>query len=186
VSARDELAADAAPQSPTAAVDPARRRRCLWALGLVAVGVVIVDHVVKAWVGGHAIGETFGSFVGGLITFVHVQNSGAAFSIGAGYTWIFTIVAVVVAVAILRASRRLGSVWWAVAFGGLLGGLLGNLIDRLTRPPGFGVGHVIDFIQVSHFGGIFNVADMFITCSAALMVVLALAGVEIDGSRRTS
>jgi signal peptidase II len=171
--------------SGAAAVPAERRRRCLLVLMAVAVGVVIVDHLVKAWVGGHDLGETFGSFLGGFVTFVHVQNSGAAFSIGAGYTWIFTIVAVVVAVVILRTSRRLGSVWWAIALGGLLGGLLGNLIDRLTRPPGFGVGHVIDFIQVSHFGGIFNVADMFITCSAALMVILALAGVELDGSRRS-
>ena len=42
--------------------------------------------------------------------------------------------------------------------GGLLGGLLGNLVDRLTRPPGFGQGHVIDFIQLPHFA-VFNVAE---------------------------
>ena len=188
MSAPDELAATADVESTVAEapVDPALRRRCLWTLGLMAVGVVIVDHIVKAWVGGHEVGETFGTFLGGLVRFTYVENSGAAFSIGAGYTWIFTIVAVIVAVIILRTARRLGSIWWAIALGGLLGGLLGNLVDRLTRPPGFGVGHVIDFIQVSHFGGIFNIADMFITCSAALMVILALLGIELDGSRKPS
>ena len=70
----------------------------------------------------------------------------------------------------------------SIALGGLLGGLLGNLVDRLTRPPGFGRGYVIDFIQLPHFA-VFNVADMFITCSAVLMVVLALAGVELSGRR---
>ncbi len=167
----------------TFTVDPGVRRRCLWVLAVMAIGVVVVDHLVKAWVDQHRVGETFAEFLGGLVRFTYVQNSGAAFSIGAGYTWIFTLIAVGVAVVILRTARRLGSIWWAIALGGLLGGLLGNLFDRLTRPPGFGMGHVIDFVQVAHFGGIFNVADAFITCSAALMVILALRGVEITGQR---
>ena len=86
------------------------------------------------------------------------------------------------AIVILRTSRRLGSIWWAIALGGLLGGLLGNLIDRLTRPPSFGLGYVVDFIQVPNFA-VFNIADMFITCSAVLMVILALRGIEITGAR---
>jgi signal peptidase II len=165
-----------------APVDPRQRRRCLIVVVAMAIGVVVVDHIVKAWVAGHAVGETFASFLGGLVKFTYVENSGAAFSMGAGYTWIFTVVAVVVAVVILRTSRKLGSVWWAIALGGLLGGLLGNLVDRLTRAPGFGRGYVIDFIQLPHFA-IFNVADMFITCSAVLMVVLAVAGVDFNGRR---
>ncbi len=185
MTAPDELAPEETATAVNAdvAVDPGIRRRCLWVLGVMAIGVVVVDHLVKAWVDQHTVGETFAEFLGGLVRFTYVQNSGAAFSIGAGYTWIFTLIAVAVAVIILRVSRRLGSIWWAIALGGLLGGLLGNLLDRLTRPPGFGVGHVIDFVQVAHFGGIFNVADAFITCSAALMVVLALLGVEITGQR---
>ena len=123
--------------APEAVVDPSRRRTCLIVVLAMAVGVVIVDHVVKAWVGGHEVGETFASFLGGFVKFTYIENSGAAFSIGAGYTWIFTIVAVVVAVVILRTSRRLGSIWWAIALGGLLGGLLGNLVDRLYDPALF-------------------------------------------------
>ena len=111
-----------------------------------------------------------------------MENTGAAFSFGAGYTWIFSIVAVIVAIVILRTSRRLGSIWWAVALGGLLGGLLGNLIDRITRPPSPGMGYVVDFIQLPNFA-VFNIADMFITCSAALMVILALRGIELTGAR---
>jgi signal peptidase II len=112
----------------------------------------------------------------------YLENTGAAFSMGVGYTWIFTAVAIIVAVVILRTSRRLGSIWWAVALGGLLGGLLGNLTDRLVRPPGPGLGYVVDFIAVQHFA-VFNIADAFITCSAALMVLLALRGIEVTGRR---
>lgn len=160
---------------------------CLWVLGLTALGVVIADHLVKAWVVAvikPRVESGEGPFVllGGLVKFTYVENTGAAFSIGAGYTWLFSVIAVVVAIVIIRTSRRLGSIGWAVALGALLGGLLGNLIDRLTRPPGPGLGYVVDFIQLPYFA-VFNVADMFITCSAAFMVLLALRGIGVDGAR---
>ncbi len=179
------MVADEVPVPET--VDRARRRTCLWTLAGVAVGAVLLDRLTKAWVVAELkprieSGEGPIVLLGGLLKFTYVENTGAAFSIGAGYTWIFSIVAVVVTIIILRTSRRLGSMWWAVALGGLLGGLLGNLIDRLTRPPSFGLGYVVDFIQLPNFA-VFNVADMFITCSAVLMVVLALRGIEITGAR---
>lgn len=168
-------------------VDPARRRRCLWALGLTAVGVVLLDQLVKYWVVTTIkprleSGEGPIVLLGGLLKLTYVENTGAAFSLGAGYTWIFSIVAVVVAVVIIRTSRRLGSLGWAIALGGLLGGLLGNLTDRLIREPSPGMGFVVDFIQLPNFA-VFNIADMFITCSAAFMVLLALRGVELSGAR---
>ena len=113
----------------------------------------------------------------GLLKFTYVENTGASFSIGTGYTWVFSIIAVVVVIVIIKTAGRLGSLWWAVARGGLLGGSIGNLIDRLSRPPGPGRGYVVDFIQLPNFA-VFNVADMAITGSAILMVVLALKGVD--------
>lgn len=174
-------------QAPVEAVDPTVRRRCLMVLACVAIGAVVLDQLVKWWVVTSIrprieSGEGPIVLLGGLLKFTYVENTGAAFSIGVGYTWVFTIVAIVVAGVILRTSRRLGSLGWAVALGGLLGGLLGNLIDRLTRPPGPGQGYVVDFIQLPNFA-VFNIADMFITLSAAGMVVLALRGVEINGRR---
>jgi len=176
-----------APSEGADAVDPGLRRRCLIVLGATAASVVVVDQLVKYWVVTSIrprieSGEGPIELLNGLLKFTYVENTGAAFSLGAGYTWIFSIVAVIVAVVILRISRRIGSVWWAVALGGLLGGLLGNLIDRLIRPPGPGLGYVVDFIQLPNFA-VFNIADMFITGSAALMVILALRGVEVTGFR---
>ena len=72
-----------------------------------------------------------------------------------------------------------------VLFGLLLGGTLGNLTDRLIRPPGFGVGHVVDFILVPWLlPAIFNLADSAIVISMCLFVLLTLLGHGIDGSRR--
>lgn len=169
-------------------VEPAKRNRCLLILGLVAVGVIVVDQVTKHWVVAviqprMESGEGPVTLLGGLIKLTYTENTGAAFSIGTGYTWIFTIVALVVAVVILRSARRLGSLGWAIALGGLLGGLLGNLIDRMTREPGPGLGYVVDWIQLPHFA-VFNAADSAIVCSAVLMVILAVRGIEFSGGPR--
>ncbi len=169
-------------------VDPQRRNRCLLILGLVAVGVVVIDQLTKHWVVAviqprMQSGEGPFELLGGFLKLTYTENTGAAFSIGAGYTWIFSIVALIVAVVILRSARRLGSLGWAIALGGLLGGLLGNLIDRITREPSPGLGYVVDWIQFPNFA-VFNAADASITCSAVLMVILALRGVEFSGAPR--
>ena len=178
-------AADLPESATEPAVAPAQRRRSLIILGVVAVSVVVIDQLSKHWVVSTilprmASGEGPIELLGGFLKLTYTENTGAAFSMGTGYTWIFSIVAVVVAVVILRSARRLGSRWWAVALGGLLGGLLGNLIDRITRPPSPGLGYVVDWIQFPYFA-VFNVADMCIVGSAFLMVVLALRGIEMSG-----
>lgn len=121
--------------------------------------------------------------LGEVLQFRYVENPGAAFSLGSGSTWIFAVLATAVAVFIVIFARRIRSVGWAVLFGMLLGGNLGNLTDRLTRPPGFGVGHVVDFIQVIGFPAIFNIADIAIVSSMGLFIILTLRGVRLDGTR---
>jgi len=51
-------------------------------------------------------------------------------------------------------------------------------VDRLVRSPGFGRGHVVDFLALPHFP-IFNVSDMCIT--AAVVIYLAAS---VSASRR--
>ena len=121
--------------------------------------------------------------IGELLQFHFVKNPGAAFSLLSGSTWIFAIAASVVAVVIILFARRIRSFGWAAVFGLLLGGTTGNLYDRLFREPGFGVGHVIDFIQVQYFPAIFNVADIAITSAMGVFIILTLRGVGFDGSR---
>ena len=67
--------------------------------------------------------------------------------------------------------------------GVLLGGLLGNLTDRLFRAPGFGVGHVVDFLQIPLLPAIFNLADVAIVSSMVLFLILTIRGVGLDGRR---
>ena len=67
--------------------------------------------------------------------------------------------------------------------GVLLGGITGNLIDRLVREPGFGIGHVVDYIQVPFNFPIFNIADMAIFIICTLSVIRIMRGDQIGRQR---
>lgn len=125
--------------------------------------------------------------LGGAVYLLLTRNSGAAFSIGSGATLVFSAIAAVIVVVIVRAAPRLRSVGWAIALALVLGGALGNLTDRLLRTPGWGRGHVVDWISVfasdGHVWPIFNLADSAIDCGGVLAALLALRGVGFDGRR---
>jgi len=125
--------------------------------------------------------------LGGAVYLTLTRNSGAAFSIGVGYTAVFPVIAVFVVTTIVLLARRLRSVPWAIAMGLILGGALGNLTDRVFRAPGVFVGHVVDFISVFDEAGrafpIFNLADSALVCGVILAVLLELTGRRRDGIR---
>lgn len=160
------------------------RRGVLITLLVTAGVIVILDQLTKIWAVAVMLprisdGEGPIYLLGPMLRLTYTENTGAAFGVGTGYTWVFTTVAVIVGVVIVRFSRTITSLPWALALGGLLGGLLGNLIDRLTRPPSPGMGSVVDFIGLPNFP-VFNVADMAITVSAFTMIFLAVRGVPLS------
>lgn len=125
--------------------------------------------------------------LGGAIYFDLTRNSGAAFSIGSDFTFIFAIIAMAVMTGIILVARRLRSVAWAISLGLIFGGAAGNLVDRLFRAPGPLHGHVVDFISVFAPAGryfpIFNVADSALFCGVVLAIYLEFTGRRRDGTR---
>jgi signal peptidase II len=118
-------------------------------------------------------------FLGGLVTLLYAENSGAFLSLGArlpefARTMVFTglvVLALAVAAWVLLAGRvsQRGD---AYALALLIGGGIGNVIDRIARH-----GRVTDFIYLSAgplHTGVFNVADMAIT-GAVLWLALTSA-----------
>lgn len=157
-------------------------RRALVVLALLAVVAYALDQITKYWVTCTMVeGERIPALPP-LLHWYYIRNSGAAFSIGENVTWVFSIIMTVVAVAIILFARRVRSTGWAVALGLVLGGALGNLTDRLFREPSFGMGHVVDFIQLPNFA-IFNLADSAVVTGVALICLLTLLGIGADGSR---
>lgn len=165
---------------------PARPRR-LVLFGAVAATALVLDIVSKVLVAANLGDHPPVKLLGGAIYLVETRNSGAAFSMGTGATVLLTVVALAVVGVILRTARRMHSIGWAVALGLILGGALGNIVDRLFRAPGIGRGHVVDWISLFSSDGsrfaIFNLADSAITCGAVLAAILALRGVNLDGTR---
>lgn len=168
---------------------PGRRPRTRL-LFLLALAVLVLDLVTKLIVVATVERGADIRLLGGALYLTHTRNTGAAFSFAEGFTIVFTLIAVAVAVVIVRTARRLFSTGWAVALGLVLGGAVGNLVDRVFREPGFLRGGVVDFISVFAPDGevypIFNIADSAIVCGGVLGVVLALRGIEFDGSRSSA
>lgn len=156
-------------------------------LSVIAVLVLAADITTKVLAVARLSGREPVELLGGLVYLQLVRNPGAAFSLATGYTWVLTLVAVAVVAVIIRVARRLRSTGWAVALGLVLGGSLGNLTDRIFRSPGPLQGHVVDMVSVFGPNGrsfpVFNVADSGIVCGGILLVLLALLGRELDGSR---
>lgn len=141
--------------------------------------VILVDQGTKYLAIENLEPYTPVNVLGEVLKFTLVYNDSAAFSIGFGRTWIFTILSSVATIVLLWLSKRIETRSWAIMAGVLLGGIVGNLIDRLTRDPGFAVGHVVDFFQLPFGFAVFNIADVAIVTIATLTVIRVMRGDDI-------
>lgn len=161
-------------------------RSLFWLTIGVAVAALAVDLFTKAWALANLTEKESVPLVGNFIRLQLIHNPGAAFSLGEGVTWIFTLLSAGVLVLILWYARTVTSVPLAIILGFLAGGAAGNLWDRLTRPPGFARGHVVDFID---YNGWFigNVADIWIVGAVVALVIVRLVEKDpasVEGGRR--
>jgi signal peptidase II len=156
-------------------------------LGGTAVLAVGLDQLVKELSTNNLTEGVPVRILGGLIYLSLLRNSGAAFSLGSGYTWVFPLITLAVIGWICWMGRRLRSVPWAISLGLVLGGALGNLGDRLFRAPGPVQGHVVDMISLfapyAEKFAVFNIADSCLSVGVVLAVLLELTGRQRDGTR---
>ena len=143
-------------------------------VGVVAVVVIALDQLTKAWVAG-AMQLHQSIAVLSWFNLTYVRNPGAAFSLFADHSSAFRIpffalVFVLAGGAIAFFVRQTPASQKLVlaACGLVLGGALGNLIDRVAY------GEVIDFAD-AHWNGMhwpaFNVADSCISIGVTLLLV---------------
>ncbi len=179
-------ASSEAPSQPAGDDRPAWRHpsRSRWALfAVIAVAVVILDQLSKAWVVANlAPGDGF-EVLGDWVRIVHGRNSGILFGMLPQSATAFAIVSIGVVALIVAYHAKAGrGLLVSIALALLLGGALGNLIDRLHY------GAVIDFVDMGIGSWRFytyNVADSAITASLVLLIGMAvfprLADVAPDG-----
>jgi signal peptidase II len=162
-----------------------RPRRRVGLLAAVAVAVLATDLITKVLAVANLEGEPPLRLLDGALYLVLYRNSGAAFSMATGMTWLLSLIAITVVIMIVRMAPRLRSTGWALGLGLILGGAAGNLGDRLFRSPGPLRGHVVDWISVFAPDGsvwpVFNVADSAIVVGGCLLVLLAILGRDYDG-----
>ena len=144
-----------------------------------ALPLVAADQLSKLWIRSNlAIGESL--FEVGFFRLIHVHNTGAAFGLFQGQSFLLTIIALVGVVALLLYAfffhhkfpfldNRLGK----LALGLVLGGTVGNLIDRIY------LGYVTDFIDFN-FWPAFNIADSAIVVGI-IMLAYSLIGLARAG-----
>jgi signal peptidase II len=135
-------------------------------IGLVAVALAAVtaDQVTKHVVT-HQLGLDQSVQVVGPLSLHHVQNSGIAFGLFSSATAAVTVVtaAAVVWMVVFFARSGARHPVLPAALGLLVGGSVSNLVDRIR------LGHVTDFIDISHWPS-FNLADSFIVVGVAILL----------------
>ena len=152
--------------------DPSNRRHGRWALfAAVSIATVVLDLFTKAIVtrtlGPDGSRDTV-ELIPGILEFGYAQNTGVAFGLLGGGSWVVWIAVGVgliaggwfVATSMADASRSM-----TVALGFCVGGAIGNLIDRMAR------GFVVDFVEIGPWPS-FNLADSALTIGLLLFIAL--------------
>ena len=144
---------------------------------LIVLLVVTADQLSKTWIRAYP-----DRYELGFVRLTPVHNTGSAFGLFQGQSFILTIVVAVGIAFILLAAfliyRRFPLLVNApnkIAFGLILGGAIGNLVDRLR------FGQVTDFIDVG-FWPVFNVADSAITVAA---IIIAYSLLRLTRAEKT-
>lgn len=136
---------------------------------LFILAIVIADQATKLLVAANI--PLYGKvpFLPGILSWTHVRNIGAAWSLFQGQQWLFALVfAIFTALLLLELFKYpmpFTSLerWFLAA---VYGGGLGNMIDRLR------LGYVVDMIQTEFMVfPVFNVADCFISCGCILLII---------------
>lgn len=143
--------------------------------GTIFPAIIVLDLISKRWAMEALGGGNRMELLGGLLPLTLAFNRGAAFGImnrGADARWFFvpvTLVALALLFVLLAQSRRNDHLR-LVSLTLVVSGAVGNLYDRVRWSRG-----VVDFIGPIDLGfapfPIFNVADIAITCGAALLAL---------------
>ncbi len=150
-----------------------RIRRAI-AFFAIVTGAVILDFITKSLaikyltmeIDGRTVGKSVG-FIKGFCSFVYTENPGAAWGMLADAPWVFMSVSVITITAIslfIFFYKDISSLM-LVSLAFITGGGIGNMIDRIAK------GAVVDFFNFEFIDfPVFNVADIFVTVGAILLI----------------
>lgn len=147
--------------------------RAMWPLFLgLAVAIVVVDQLTKAWLTGFLRPGASVAVLDDWLRLIFSENRGGLFGLLQGSVPAFAALSTVVIGLIVAYHARAGrDPYLSVTLGLLTGGAIGNLIDRLRY------GYVVDFVDAG-VGDVrwytFNVADAAISGAIVLLLLVAV------------
>ena len=135
--------------------------------------LLIFDQWTKLLAIYHLKGQADIELLPGIFSLHYLENHGAAFAILRAQQWVFLILAAVFLVAAvilyLRMPFTARMIPLRIITVFISAGPVGNMIDRLFRH------YVVDFLYFSLIDfPVFNVADIYITCCAVLLVLFVV------------
>ena len=146
-----------------------------------AAAVVLSDQLIKIAVVQFLKPVGSVTAIPGLLDLVYVENTGAAFGLFADQRWVFitlTIIFVIVLIAVLFRLKITNKIYFTAMFL-ILGGAVGNLIDRIFN------GFVVDYLQLSFFPPVCNLADYCVVIGVVLMLIYVLFFTDFfDGEKK--
>ena len=135
--------------------------------------LILFDQWTKSLAVAHLMNQEPFVIIEGVFQLRYLENRGAAFGMMQGQQTVFVIMA---SVAVLAIAYMYFKLPWKKRFHPLravglciAGGAVGNLIDRVM------LGYVVDFFYFELIDfPIFNVADIYVTCSTVILAFLIL------------
>lgn len=94
-----------------------RRKRAIMVALVVGAVALVIDRVTKAMAEAWLEPGASVPVLADLLSLRLVYNPGAAFSLGAGSTWILTVLSLVAVIVTIVVAVRLRGVWWVLLWG---------------------------------------------------------------------
>ncbi len=138
-----------------------------------AVILLAADQLSKAFVAANYSLYDTGTLIPRIFDFCYIRNTGGAWGVLSGKTWLLVVITVVVMAAVIwwMIKRINGNKLLFAAACLVLSGGVGNMVDRIFRG-----GSVVDFIQFAFWKSfpVFNIADCAIVAGCCLLAVSLL------------
>lgn len=142
-------------------------------IALVCSGLIVaIDQISKSLIVDKLVTEGNSvTVINGLLNFTLSYNDGMAFGLGSSvFRWVFVGIMVVVGAILIyfMFNPKYNSPLFLSAAALVIGGGIGNAIDRVVN------GYVVDFLALSFFPPVCNIADYAITIGTALLLIFVI------------
>lgn len=137
---------------------------------LIIAAVIVLDQFTKYLAVTRLMNNVDFNAIPGLLQFTYLENYGIAFGMFQNKTLFFIVTTSLIALVVLYFIIKMRSKYllYTVCLSFIFGGAVGNIIDRVR------LGYVVDFIHVSFFPPVFNIADSAVVVGAIALSIAIL------------